>query len=77
MTTSISMLVFFCISLRTPTELYDTQDCWSLQARDASTGKIVPDPAKFPNGIAAVATQMHAFGLKMGIYRFSRDYRLR
>lgn len=45
------------------------QDCWSLMARDSSTGTIVPDPVKFPNGISGVATQVHALGLKIGIYR--------
>lgn len=32
------------------------------------TGKIIPDPVKFPNGIAGVASQIHALGLKVGIY---------
>ncbi|KAI0766513.1 glycoside hydrolase [Irpex lacteus] len=43
-------------------------DCWSLMARDSTTGRIVPDPTKFPNGIDSVATQVHALGLKFGIY---------
>lgn len=38
--------------------------------RDTSTGRIVPDPTKFPNGISGVADQVHALGLKMGIYRW-------
>lgn len=38
--------------------------------RDATTGRIVPDPTKFPNGISGVADQVHALGLKMGIYRW-------
>ena len=29
-------------------------DCWALPQRDAD-GNLVPDPAKFPHGIAAVA----------------------
>src|SRR5437764_1352117 len=29
-------------------------DCWALPARDAS-GDLVPDPARFPHGIKAVA----------------------
>ena len=37
-------------------------------ARNAITGRIVPDPTKFPNGLASVATQIHDLGLKMGIY---------
>ncbi|MEV1023400.1 NPCBM/NEW2 domain-containing protein [Streptomyces sp. NPDC050264] len=42
-------------------------DCWALSARDAN-GKLVPDPARFPNGIKAVADYVHSKGLKLGIY---------
>ena len=42
-------------------------DCWSLRARDEK-GRIVPDPAKFPGGIKAVADYVHSLGLKLGIY---------
>src|SRR5262245_55884117 len=42
-------------------------DCWSLHERDAS-GKLVPDPAKFPSGIKGVADYIHGLGLKLGIY---------
>ncbi|MEV7069570.1 NPCBM/NEW2 domain-containing protein [Streptomyces sp. NPDC093990] len=42
-------------------------DCWALPDRDAD-GKLVPDPARFPNGIKAVADYVHAKGLKLGIY---------
>ncbi len=42
-------------------------DCWALPARDAG-GKLVPDPARFPNGIKAVADYVHSKGLKLGIY---------
>ncbi|MFI2204921.1 NPCBM/NEW2 domain-containing protein [Streptomyces sp. NPDC020192] len=42
-------------------------DCWALPDRDAN-GKLVPDPARFPNGIKAVADYVHAKGLKLGIY---------
>src|SRR4051794_21296570 len=42
-------------------------DCWALPDRDAS-GSLVPDPVKFPHGIAAVADYVHARGLKLGIY---------
>lgn len=45
------------------------QDCWSVKTRDASTGRIIPDPDKFPDGISGVASQVHALGLKFGIYR--------
>jgi alpha-galactosidase len=42
-------------------------DCWSLRERGAD-GRLVPDPAKFPDGIAGVADYVHAKGLKLGIY---------
>ncbi|MFF9125600.1 NPCBM/NEW2 domain-containing protein [Streptomyces sp. NPDC014889] len=42
-------------------------DCWALPVRDAD-GKLVPDPVRFPNGIAAVADYVHSKGLKLGIY---------
>src|SRR4051794_21082321 len=42
-------------------------DCWALPQRDAG-GKLVPDPARFPNGIEAVADYVHSKGLKLGIY---------
>ncbi|KDQ57454.1 glycoside hydrolase family 27 protein [Jaapia argillacea MUCL 33604] len=43
-------------------------DCWAEQARDSTTNSIVPDPTKFPNGISGLAAQVHALGLKIGIY---------
>jgi alpha-galactosidase len=42
-------------------------DCWSLRERGAD-GRLVPDPVKFPSGIAGVADYVHAKGLKLGIY---------
>ncbi len=43
-------------------------DCWMADHRDARTGRLVPDPVKFPRGIADVARYVHARGLKLGIY---------
>lgn len=44
-------------------------DCWSVKnARNASNNRIIPDPTKFPDGIAGVAEQVHELGLKIGIY---------
>ncbi|KAK8050933.1 hypothetical protein PG993_002318 [Apiospora rasikravindrae] len=45
-------------------------DCWSVKgtARDNVTRRIIPDPVKFPRGIRHVAEEMHARGLKLGIY---------
>jgi len=43
-------------------------DCWSKRDRDPETGKIVPDPVKFPNGMKAVSDYVHSKGLKFGMY---------
>jgi len=42
-------------------------DCWALRERDEN-GRLVPDPAKFPNGMKAVADYVHSKGLKFGMY---------
>lgn len=42
-------------------------DCWSTKSRN-SQGQLVPDPQKWPNGIKAVVDQIHAQGLKFGLY---------
>ncbi len=42
-------------------------DCWSTHNRDGN-GNLVPDPAKFPDGIAGTAAYVHSLGLKLGIY---------
>ncbi|RSD10701.1 carbohydrate-binding protein [Amycolatopsis eburnea] len=42
-------------------------DCWALPARN-SAGDLVPDPARFPGGIKALADYVHGKGLKFGIY---------
>lgn len=42
-------------------------DGWSTMARDAD-GNLVPDPNKFPNGMKNVSDQIHALGLKFGLY---------
>ncbi|GAV12347.1 NPCBM/NEW2 domain-containing protein [Paenibacillus sp. NAIST15-1] len=42
-------------------------DCWMLSQRDEN-GNLVPDPAKFPDGIKEVADYVHSLGLKIGIY---------
>ncbi|MGP3971358.1 NPCBM/NEW2 domain-containing protein [Streptomyces sp. 6N223] len=48
-------------------EYVNLDDCWALPERDAD-GKLVPDPERFPSGIAALADYVHAKGLKFGIY---------
>jgi alpha-galactosidase len=42
-------------------------DCWEAKERSAD-GDLVPDPDRFPSGLAALAEQVHALGLKLGIY---------
>ncbi|WP_225851349.1 glycoside hydrolase family 27 protein, partial [Streptomyces sp. HPF1205] len=42
-------------------------DCWLTKSRDSS-GRLVPDPAKFPDGIKGTADYVHSLGLKLGIY---------
>src|SRR5262249_47967357 len=44
-----------------------TDDCWMAHSRDAS-GSLVADPVKFPDGMPYVGAQLHAMGLKFGIY---------
>ena len=41
-------------------------DCWQV-SRDAS-GTIVADPARFPEGMKALADYVHSKGLKLGLY---------
>jgi alpha-galactosidase len=45
----------------------DLDDCWAVPQRDAA-GRLVPDPVRFPHGIAAIAEYVHARGLRLGIY---------
>ncbi len=42
-------------------------DCWMASTRSA-TGALLPDAATFPDGIPYVAKQVHALGLKLGLY---------
>ncbi|WP_422770346.1 NPCBM/NEW2 domain-containing protein [Plantactinospora sp. WMMC1484] len=48
-------------------EYVNIDDCWSLRERGPD-GRLVPDPVKFPNGIAGLADYVHGKGLKLGIY---------
>lgn len=42
-----------------------------LMARDSTTQQQVPDPIKFPDGMAALASKVHSMGFKIGIYRYA------
>ncbi|OLF16290.1 hypothetical protein BU204_17010 [Actinophytocola xanthii] len=48
-------------------EYVNIDDCWSMRERGPD-GRLVPDPVKFPNGIAGLADYVHGKGLKLGIY---------
>jgi len=43
-------------------------DCWSKKQRDPETDRLVPEPEKFPYGMASVADYVHSKGLKFGMY---------
>ncbi|KAJ3080648.1 hypothetical protein HK102_002908, partial [Quaeritorhiza haematococci] len=42
-------------------------DCWQID-RNKTTGEIIPDPDRFPSGMAALGSYIHSKGLKYGIY---------
>jgi hypothetical protein len=44
-----------------------TDDCWMAGSR-AADGSLQADPTKFPHGMAWLGQQLHALGLKFGIY---------
>eukprot|EP01116_Phalansterium_solitarium_P005205 TRINITY_DN1661_c0_g1_i4.p1 TRINITY_DN1661_c0_g1~~TRINITY_DN1661_c0_g1_i4.p1 ORF type:complete len:450 (-),score=144.81 TRINITY_DN1661_c0_g1_i4:76-1425(-) len=48
--------------------LHNSDGGCSIPAPRDAQGRIVPDPAKFPDGMKAVADYVHASGLKLGIY---------
>ena len=48
-------------------------DCWSKKGGRDSHGNLVPDPAKFPDGILPLADYVHGLGLKIGIYSDAAD----
>ena len=43
-------------------------DCWALKQRDPVTGRLVPNPDKFPHGMKYVSDYIHSKGLKFGLY---------
>ncbi|KAH9034867.1 glycoside hydrolase superfamily [Lactarius pseudohatsudake] len=49
-------------------EYVNIDDCWALLERDPHTKEQIPDPVKFPNGIKALADEIHSLDLKIGIY---------
>jgi alpha-galactosidase len=49
-------------------------DCWPVKAGRDSHGDLVADPAKFPNGVKALADYVHGLGLKIGIYSDAAEW---
>lgn len=55
-------------------EYVNIDDCWSVKGRrHPETQQIMPDRAKFPQGIAGTANKIHQMGLKIGIYSSAGD----
>ena len=48
-------------------EYVNMDDCWMEHSRDGN-GNLVPDPNKFPNGMAPFVAYIHNLGLKVGLY---------
>jgi len=46
----------------------NTDDGWSLGQRDSVTSRLVPDPSKFPYGLANLTAYLQSQGLRFGIY---------
>jgi alpha-galactosidase len=49
-------------------------DCWSAGRNASNNNSIIPDPTKFPRGMAAVADDLHAIGLGFGMYSDAGKY---
>lgn len=49
-------------------------DCWSAGRNTTGNGSIIVDATKFPDGMAAVAEDVHALGLKFGMYSSAGKY---
>jgi alpha-galactosidase len=43
-------------------------DCWSIRDKRDGNGDLIADPEKFPNGMKALADDVHSKGFKLGIY---------
>lgn len=49
-------------------KLVHIDDCWAVRERNNKTGKIDPDPTRFPHGMKALGDYIHKLGLEFGIY---------
>lgn len=43
-------------------------DCWQDPKGRDKDGKLQPEPTKFPRGLKAISGDLHAMGLKYGMY---------
>lgn len=55
------------LSSSLPFTAVNIDDCWMADSRD-SQGRLVANQTRFPHGIKWLADQVHALGLKLGIY---------
>lgn len=46
----------------------NSDDCWMIKERNATTNAQVANRSKFPDGVRAVADYIHSLGLSMGLY---------
>lgn len=47
---------------------HPSDDCWQSELRDSASGRVLPDPNKFPSGFKALTDRIHSLGLRVGIY---------
>ena len=48
-------------------KVFNFDDCYALKERNA-TGHMVEDPAKFPDGIAALSKRVRSYGMRLAAY---------
>lgn len=49
-------------------------DCWSVGRNASANNSLIPDPAKFPRGMTAVADDIHSLDLGFGMYSSAGRY---
>jgi len=49
-------------------------DYWQLPEREETTGRMIEDPDKFPNGIKYLSDYFHSLGLNIGMYSSAGRY---
>jgi alpha-N-acetylgalactosaminidase len=42
-------------------------DCWALKERNATDGRLVPDPSRWPHGLKVVADYVHSLDMQLGL----------